>query len=980
MNIEFFSSTMNDDRISFKIIMLILISNNFHLWIEELKDLTLKIKVWQYINANDNMKKSKKKILFEIDHFSVKNSSSQWVVDDLMTDQTISAASSHSRSAQWFHELTFNQQENYKESVKEYKRKKKLIVKISQWMLKINEAIRVFARSYIFFEMMSIFIRKILQFLIIKYKKIDDQIKKQLHEKFQTLKQSSFKNQIQTWVIDWENLKNRILTFDIKDFFDFETMFVEEFLIVDRKWASTFCDNWILQKRAIERNVHFAETIREHRNAVKKSLKIVEHANVATLQNQSQSQSRKSTSSICSDHHDDERKRQCICHCMHDWNKCDHIFKSIKSSNWKCNSQKKKWTKEAIKNNRWLYFRIKNMTNIDILDEIKSEDCKNDKKDKNDKKIDNEKKSKDDISDVKFANLTKMRSFKYASLSINKTFNNLLWRSVIYDSNCNDSLIYDLNRFVNEITFAHELIDIFNESMMIEKYEIMFVTNHINDKNRKMFFENIAYVSFIDVILMFVTRLKKQDFVWDMYKKILMNKSIDAVLCDIEKKHDLLLLKYRSVEKFVNAVQSRKNILTKTISWNWHLRLEHCRSKMINQFKKIDEIEVIQDNASKIVQCDTCAISKMHRLIQRKSSARAIKIFQILHFDLIIWNKAFDEMTCITHFIDELIFYNWIFSLMNHKKKTLLSIFKDLINQCDRIKFDERAIIRIIRIDQEIFIDKKLENWMREQKINWDWSTKNIFEQNEKFERFDDMLIEKTKCIKEHVKLSKDLYSECYLVVAHILNRTSSSSLSWDSSLIFMQKLLKESIRNKIAHLKVFNCKAFSLLKEADALRKNEKMKSRAFIKYLIKYDFINISRVWNSKKDDVNDYRDVIINETKCFDTYEKADLLKEEEKKLYVTYRAIFMQIFEDSDEKQYDKISIRKFVLNNFKKTVVSKSMMKKEISSSKESQLFTFDDTSSSESASINNLVAIEISRFLFRKETSDKEMINFSRKD
>ncbi len=45
-------------------------------------------------------------------------------------------------------------------------------------MLKINEAIRVFAKLYIFFEMMSIFIKKILQFLIIKYKKIDDQIKK----------------------------------------------------------------------------------------------------------------------------------------------------------------------------------------------------------------------------------------------------------------------------------------------------------------------------------------------------------------------------------------------------------------------------------------------------------------------------------------------------------------------------------------------------------------------------------------------------------------------------------------------------------------------------------------------------------------------------------------------------------------------------------------------------------------------------------
>jgi hypothetical protein len=46
------------------------------------------------------MKKSREGILPEIGHFSVKDSSSQSVADDLMTDQTISAASSHSRSAQ----------------------------------------------------------------------------------------------------------------------------------------------------------------------------------------------------------------------------------------------------------------------------------------------------------------------------------------------------------------------------------------------------------------------------------------------------------------------------------------------------------------------------------------------------------------------------------------------------------------------------------------------------------------------------------------------------------------------------------------------------------------------------------------------------------------------------------------------------------------------------------------------------------------
>jgi hypothetical protein len=98
------------------------------------------------------------------------------------------------------------------------------------------------------------------------------------------------------------------------------------------------------------------------------------------------------------------------------------------------------------------------------------------------------------------------------------------------------------------------MIDTSNDFMLIEKYEIMLVINCINEKNRKMFFDNIVYVLFIDVILIFVTRFKKQDFVWNMYKKTLINKSINAMICDIEKKHDWFFLKYRLIEKFVNTV------------------------------------------------------------------------------------------------------------------------------------------------------------------------------------------------------------------------------------------------------------------------------------------------------------------------------------------------------------------------------------------------------------------------------------------
>jgi hypothetical protein len=70
------------------------------------------------------------------------------------------------------------------------------------------------------------------------------------------------------------------------------------------------------------------------------------------------------------------------------------------------------------------FFVIKKIIDIDILNDIKTEDYKS--KNNNDKKSDNEKTAKNDISNIKFANRTNLKSFKYANMFINKTFNNLL--------------------------------------------------------------------------------------------------------------------------------------------------------------------------------------------------------------------------------------------------------------------------------------------------------------------------------------------------------------------------------------------------------------------------------------------------------------------------------------------------------------------------------------------------------------------------
>ena len=101
-----------------------------------------------------------------------------------------------------------------------------------------------------------------------------------------------------------------------------------------------------------------------------------------------------------------------------------------------------------------------------------------------------------------------------------------------------------------------------------------------------------------------------------------------------------------------------------------------------------------------------------------------------------------------------------------------------------------------------------------------------------------------------------------------------------------MQKLFNQSIKREFFHLRVYDCKTYPLFKNANAPLKFEKMRPRAFINYLIEYDSINIFRVWNPEKENVNDYKNVIFNETKFFDIYNKKDLIKKSEKIDFVKF----------------------------------------------------------------------------------------------
>jgi hypothetical protein len=159
-----------------------------------------------------------------------------------------------------------------------------------------------------------------------------------------------------------------------------------------------------------------------------------------------------------------------------------------------------------------------------------------------------------------------------------------------------------------------------------------------------------------------------------------------------------------------NSIQLSKNIMIKATSWQWHRRLRHCRSQMIDHLSE-EWISNNDDSASKTIKCEICAVFKMHRLVQKTSTARITKSYEILHFDLIIYEiKEFDKTICIAHFTDEFTHYSWVFSLTNHREKTLMFVFKNLINRCDRSNIAIDSMIRIIRTNQKTSINKRLEN------------------------------------------------------------------------------------------------------------------------------------------------------------------------------------------------------------------------------------------------------------------------------
>ncbi|KAE8872194.1 hypothetical protein PTNB73_03653 [Pyrenophora teres f. teres] len=125
-------------------------------------------------------------------------------------------------------------------------------------------------------------------------------------------------------------------------------------------------------------------------------------------------------------------------------------------------------------------------------------------------------------------------------------------------------------------------------------------------------------------------------------------------------------------------------------------------------------------------------------------------------------------------------------------------------------------------------------------------------EQNGVTERAGATIIARARAIRIEACLPKELSNECVMTAIYLLNRTPIKALAWRTPFETVH-----GSKPPLAHLNEIGARAYTL---NHALKRGDKLESRALVGQLVGYDSTNIYRVWVPTLNRVIRTRDVVF------------------------------------------------------------------------------------------------------------------------
>ncbi len=386
----------------------------------------------------------------------------------------------------------------------------------------------------------------------------------------------------------------------------------------------------------------------------------------------------------------------------------------------------------------------------------------------------------------------------------------------------------------------------------------------------------------------FTETLKKNDYI----KKRLSFASLKSI-------EDHWVLENNSSNQTFEAFEVKSEISKFDLmitNKKWLEMLNHSKSKVtVHLAERINEVKINNlDSASTINWCETCVLIKTHEIMSRRSKQEELIDYLLsrVDYDLILINEKYNEDYWINYFIDFYIKMNFVY--IHSRKNDAFSMIREFLKTI-QIKYDQ--IVRFIRMNDERILSFEYRDFMKLRRIVTKWFVSYTSFQNKKVERSEKILIIKTRVMRIKTNLSANMWSKIFKSVSYLNNRTLRRALKWKIS---FETLIEK--KSNLSHLQSYECRAY-LLKNI-ILRKN-RLKSRTFIDYLMKYDFINIFRIWIFSRMQVVQIKDVIFNKTLFYD-FAKLDSkhlliisVKETLKVIEISDNIFFEVIIEKNDE---------------------------------------------------------------------------------
>ena len=401
--------------------------------------------------------------------------------------------------------------------------------------------------------------------------------------------------------------------------------------------------------------------------------------------------------------------------------------------------------------------------------------------------------------------------------------------------------------------------------LQIKCYGELRINVMADNKPGTILLQDVAYVPDYPTNLVSLYKAEAKGVDWQLLKKQLMCNGKCVANVKSYGGHYLLEDNTDSnTTALTTDIQAHHTVKTVTVL-QWHNILGHTSAEAIEHLQTSAEGVKIADEgatAPKAHECETCPLSKTHRIVSRSSykSEPSIRPFQRVSFDLMHFSVAYNSHQWVSHLACDYTDFNIVQT--HHLKSDAPQI---LLNNLALIRKRFNQEVIFIRTDGEKALDYAFQNELSAQGITFEIFSPDTPAQNGHAERKGGVLTIKARTICIGANIPQYMWTECICAAAYITNRTPTKKHNWKTPYEKATTLVPH-----LGHLKVYGCMAYSLTKQ---MPKKLKLAEHAHIGHLVGYDSTNIFQIWIPSQYKVIRTRDVMFDETSFYNPH-KPDL----------------------------------------------------------------------------------------------------------